>query len=327
MVRRVSLWLIHLSFVAVLVGAIVSALERATGYMEMKPGETTDIFIQYNQLTHSLPAAVRLDSVAVSRDSGSEGVKNYTCFLTVFPTPDGESISFGISTRDGLRVSLNSPATVGNCRIFVISLYGEGARLGVTIDSRGTIICFIGFILFALGAVMLLFRGGALSCSLLSIILAVSVLLAVMMREGLVFGQLPPILQSGWLPLHVSLVAAAYLIFIIIAITSAKSLIHNKQCSEILAVANRLLLPGVLLLGLGICVGSVWADISWGTYWSWDPKETWALITFVIYSLPIHRKIRFLSHRKTRAVYLILALLAVAMTWFGVNFLDSRHSY
>ena len=91
-----------------------------------------------------------------------------------------------------------------------------------------------------------------------------------------------------------------------------------------------LLYPGVWLLGLGIFTGAIWANVSWGSYWSWDPKETWALVTFLIYSLPLHNHV---FNKKDRGgnrnfhLYLLLALLSVGMTYFGVNYLDSMHAY
>ena len=94
-------------------------------------------------------------------------------------------------------------------------------------------------------------------------------------------------------------------------------------------LSRLLLYPAVFLLGLGIFVGAVWANVSWGRYWAWDPKEVWALITFMVYGLPFHthslarfRKPKFLH------IYLIVAFLTVLMTYFGVNFfLGGMHSY
>ena len=97
-----------------------------------------------------------------------------------------------------------------------------------------------------------------------------------------------------------------------------------------LSVFSRILLyPAVFLLAGGIFVGAVWAEVSWGTYWSWDPKETWALITMLIYALPLHEKSLcrfqrpFFFHG-----YCLIAFLSVLMTYFGVNYvLGGMHSY
>ena len=97
-----------------------------------------------------------------------------------------------------------------------------------------------------------------------------------------------------------------------------------------LTVLSRLMLyPAVFLLAAGIFLGAVWANVSWGRYWSWDPKETWALITLMVYAVPMHTA-SLPALRRPRAfhLYLICAFLTVLMTYFGVNyFLGGMHAY
>ena len=88
-----------------------------------------------------------------------------------------------------------------------------------------------------------------------------------------------------------------------------------------------LLYPALYLLGLGIVTGAVWANVSWGRYWAWDPKETWALVTFVIYAVPMHRTLKTLNRPVAFHFYMLFAFLAVLMTYFGVNALSSLHAY
>jgi ABC-type transport system involved in cytochrome c biogenesis permease subunit len=83
------------------------------------------------------------------------------------------------------------------------------------------------------------------------------------------------------------------------------------------------------LLAIGIITGSFWANLSWGSYWQWDPKEVWALITLLIYALPLHEDI-FPAFKKPHFyhLYLIIAFLSLLMTYFGVNyFFTGLHSY
>ena len=85
----------------------------------------------------------------------------------------------------------------------------------------------------------------------------------------------------------------------------------------------------MFLLTVGVFIGAIWANVSWGTYWSWDPKEVWALITLIIYALPLHRQSlpRF-GKPMFFHVYCIVAFLSVLITYFGVNFiLGGMHSY
>jgi ABC-type transport system involved in cytochrome c biogenesis permease subunit len=97
-----------------------------------------------------------------------------------------------------------------------------------------------------------------------------------------------------------------------------------------LSLVNRLLLyPALLLLTLGIFIGAVWANQSWGAYWSWDPKETWALITLFIYSFPLHNKsMAVFSRPGLFNLYCFIAFASVLMTYLGVNYLlGGMHSY
>jgi ABC-type transport system involved in cytochrome c biogenesis permease subunit len=82
-------------------------------------------------------------------------------------------------------------------------------------------------------------------------------------------------------------------------------------------------------LAIGIFIGAVWANVSWGTYWNWDPKETWALITMMVYAAPIHSN-SLQAFRKPRVyhIYMLFAFLSVLITYFGVNLLlGGMHSY
>ncbi|MBR3455396.1 MAG: cytochrome c biogenesis protein CcsA [Bacteroidaceae bacterium] len=99
---------------------------------------------------------------------------------------------------------------------------------------------------------------------------------------------------------------------------------------EQLTLLSRLLLyPAVFCLSIGIFLGAIWANVSWGSYWSWDPKEVWALITMMVYGVPFHdRLIRGLRRPALFHGYLVVAFLVVLMTYFGVNYLlGGMHSY
>ena len=85
----------------------------------------------------------------------------------------------------------------------------------------------------------------------------------------------------------------------------------------------------LLVAAIGIFMGAIWANVSWGTYWSWDSKETWALITFMLYAAAIHTEsLPALNRPRNYHLYLVLAFLSIIMTYFGVNyFLTGMHSY
>ena len=94
-------------------------------------------------------------------------------------------------------------------------------------------------------------------------------------------------------------------------------------------VERRLLRLAVFLLAAGIFLGAVWANVSWGSYWSWDPKESWALLTLLVYSIPLHSEsLPWFRSTRHYLLYSIFSLLCLLMTYFGVNYLlGGMHSY
>lgn len=146
-------------------------------------------------------------------------------------------------------------------------------------------------------------------------------------------GALMPVLGSPLLSVHVMLVMTSYVLFSLMSVLSAIGLcVRPVERKEELCRTNRILLvPAVFLLGAGIFVGAVWANQSWGRYWGWDPKETCALVTFLVYSLPVHwgsRRLACFRRPKVIHRYLLSAVLTVAFTYFGANYLiPGLHSY
>lgn len=145
--------------------------------------------------------------------------------------------------------------------------------------------------------------------------------------------QLMPVLQSPLLSVHVMVIMFSYALFGLTALIGLQGLIahHRKQEEkeqQLAAISQFLLYPAVALIAIGIFIGAIWANVSWGRYWSWDSKETWALITMLIYSAPLHADIKWLRKAQHMHFYMLLAFLSVLMTYFGVNyFLSGMHSY
>ena len=154
---------------------------------------------------------------------------------------------------------------------------------------------------------------------------------------------LGPVLQSYWLMSHVAIIMIGYVFFALCALTG----LFNLILMSLLSATNRvklqfrireftLLNEMAMILGLffmtaGTFLGAIWANVSWGRYWGWDPKETWALISIVVYALVLH--IRFIPLLKGKTTWCfnllsVVAILSVIMTWFGVNYyLSGLHSY
>ena len=159
-------------------------------------------------------------------------------------------------------------------------------------------------------------------------------LVAMMTGSGSQITPLMPVLQSPLLSVHVMTVMCAYALFALQMMLGVYALycslftIHYSL-ERVTALSQLLLYPAIFLLTIGIFLGAVWANVSWGNYWSWDPKESWALITLMVYAIPLHKaSIGAFNKPRFYHIYMISAFLAVLITYFGVNFiLGGMHSY
>lgn len=134
---------------------------------------------------------------------------------------------------------------------------------------------------------------------------------------------LMPALRSPWLYIHVPLCFLSYAFFSQAAILGIVFLLKNKDQLNI----SRLISLGFFFLTFGIITGSIWAFYAWGRYWAWDPKEVWALITWLYYAIFLHLKAIKVSKKK-EAYLAIIGFLLIVFTFIGVNFLlPSLHSY
>lgn len=169
--------------------------------------------------------------------------------------------------------------------------------------------------------------------------------------------NLMPVLQSPLLSIHVSVIMIAYCLLafvmmngitgIVLHISTLAKQRKSTQISEeinlkessqsavsssvqrLQIISQLLLYPAVFLLTIGIFIGAVWANISWGSYWQWDPKEVWALITMLVYAAALHTSsLTILRKPLAFHIYTVIAFLFVLFTYFGVNFvLGGMHSY
>lgn len=154
---------------------------------------------------------------------------------------------------------------------------------------------------------------------------------------------LVPVLQSYWLMSHVSIIMIGYVFFALCALTGLFNLVlmclvssANRvklqfRVRELTVLNEMAMILGLFFMTAGTFLGAIWANVSWGRYWGWDPKETWALISIVVYALVLHiRFIPVLKGKTTLCFNLlsVIAILSVLMTWFGVNYyLSGLHSY
>lgn len=190
------------------------------------------------------------------------------------------------------------------------------------------------------------------------IVASLATLVSAMGNANPAVTQLMPVLSSPLLSIHVSLMMLSYTVLAIIMVNGICGLVaslrhtsvsepvegsvfdHRSQVprqaqgassasAKMARMSEALMYPALFLLGSGIIAGSIWANVSWGCYWNWDPKETWALITFLIASLGVHRTRRpFLMSPRAYHIYTLILSASVLFTYFGVNYLlGGMHSY
>lgn len=190
------------------------------------------------------------------------------------------------------------------------------------------------------------------------IVASLATLVSAMGNANPAVTQLMPVLSSPLLSIHVSLMMLSYTVLAIIMVNGICGLVaslrhtsvsepvegtvfdHRSQVprqaqgassasAKMARMSEALMYPALFFLGSGIIAGSIWANVSWGCYWNWDPKETWALITFLIASLGVHRtRLPFLRSPRAYHIYSLILSASVLFTYFGVNYLlGGMHSY
>ena len=151
---------------------------------------------------------------------------------------------------------------------------------------------------------------------------------------------LVPALKSNWLIAHVATCFFGYAAFAVAFGMSIMYLVkaknpeksdgitgHIPKLGVLDELTHRMVLFGFLFLTVGIITGSVWANSAWGSYWSWDPKETWSLVTWLVYATLLHARLMRGWQGKQIAYLSIVGFSAVLFTYFGVNLLPGLHSY
>jgi ABC-type transport system involved in cytochrome c biogenesis permease subunit len=147
--------------------------------------------------------------------------------------------------------------------------------------------------------------------------------------------HLPPALQSAWFVPHVIVYILGYSLLAASAIIAVRYMFMPARldASEIAGKADNMVYAGFSMISLGLIFGALWAKVAWGDYWSWDPKETWALISWLVYLTYMHCRMRQkpVLKGKQALVFLILAFVILLIAWMGMKFLPaaegSVHTY
>ena len=321
--KRPSVMMLHLSFLIILLGALTTHITSRRGMTHLRQGEVTRTYwikdgIGMYTTTEEMPFYLALHKFEVLYDADGT-------------TPDDYVSHVVIATKDGEKqatISMNNIGRVKGYRIYQTSFDDDcmGSTFTISYDPWGTAITYAGYLLLAISMVWISisrrkkrstfrsalpldsiknFQYSTFLLALCGTAMASYMVIAICMRP------LVPVLRSPFLFVHVGTIMLSYILLVV-------SIIRRD-----------ILRPAVFLLATGIFLGAVWANVSWGTYWSWDPKESWALITLIVYSLPLHQESLpwFRSDRNYR-LYSLIALASLLMTYFGVNYLlGGLHSY
>jgi len=198
---------------------------------------------------------------------------------------------------------------------------------------------FVSWVTLLAGLILVKRSGYAMA--LTAVLAALSLLVAGMSNMNPEITNLVPVLKSPWLTIHVAVIMAGYGFLGLASIMGLMNVVlyalltpgNKKRLEEVIAqvttVNHMTLIIGLYFMTAGVFLGGVWANESWGRYWGWDPKETWALITVIVYAFVAHMH-RIPGMRGNYAYNLasFISYASVMMTYFGVNyFLGGMHSY
>ena len=331
---------LFLATTCILLGAFLTKTTGQHGKMKLEPNRpNSQFYIEKNgDITKvALPFTLILDHFEIETYPDSQKPKDYISHLQVQDggTTTETIISMNnILKRDGYRFYQSDYDDKGN------------SILDVAHDPWGIAVTYVGYVLLFVALVALVafpsLRGTkqsishqafrAITISWLSFLLILMVVLHVRMLTH----QLMPVLRSPLFSIHISTIVTAYALLISIAVVGIIAVVTRiakptdlTRLERLKGISTAMLYPAVALLAMGIFIGAVWANISWGNYWSWDPKEVWALITLLIYALPlIPNVLKSFQKPMFFHIYGIFAFLSVLITYFGVNLLlGGVHAY
>ncbi len=227
--------------------------------------------------------------------------------------------------------------------LFVAYTYGLGLRWYISGHAPWSngfeSMIYIGWVTLFAG--LLFSRGSKMTLAATTILTSIILMVAHLSWMDPEITNLVPVLKSYWLTIHVSVITASYgflalsmllgfinLLLMIFKNPSNKNRL-DEQIDKLTAINERTMTIGLYMLTIGTFLGGVWANESWGRYWGWDPKETWALVSVLVYSFIVHmRYIPALKSRFSFNVASLLGFFSILMTYFGVNYyLSGLHSY
>ena len=318
-------WLLHIALGIIVLGACVTHFFGEQGEVHLRADYAETVEIKHNKLT------LFLWDFQVVYDG--ETPVDYISEMRLL-----DRSRQTLTVEEGT-VRMNKPLKYHGWR-FCQSDYDSDERgvvLAYNYDPWGICITYIGYALLLLGMVGFFFQKHSRFRALMKkqhrwlmvgLGLAVVVLAIVMTRVVTPKPPLQPVLQTPLLGIHVSVIMLAYTLFAVIMVNGVLGLCLPQRRVRLMQLSQVLLYPAVFCLTAGIFIGAVWANLSWGRYWGWDPKETWALITMLVYAVLLHWPLLKCKSPVAYHLFAIVAFAFVLFTYFGVSYLlGGLHSY
>ena len=323
--KRMAVFVLHSAILLILLGALLTMLTGQHGRMKLEPNRPNSHFFikDKDEITkEALPFSLTLDRFEIEKyDNGKP--KDYVSYLKVC---DGET------TKD-IVISMNNILKYKHYRFYQSDYDEQGnSILDVARDPWGIGVTYTGYALLFIALTAILIERRKIYPAVTWSWIAVLIVLLVVLYIRMLTHPLMPVLRSPFFSIHISTIVTAYALLLGIMVVGIIALIKPKdrpRLERLKSLSTAMLYPAVALLAIGIFIGAVWANVSWGNYWSWDPKEVWALITLLVYAAPLHEK-GWKSFQKPLFfhIYGILAFLSVIITYFGVNLiLGGVHAY
>lgn len=292
---RFSVKLIHIALAVIAAGAIVTSLTGEKGQLHLrKNGE--------NEANIEIPFNIQLERFIVKYYENSKTPSDFSSSVIITDK----------SHEKQMDISMNHIGRYKGWRIYLADYDPDrrGAFFTLVHDPLGTGIVYTGFALLISALVCYASEKKSIwkvSCSHFgrkpklyasAAVIAFLILLTAAFLNK--YHQPLPILRTWLLPVHIVSIMTAYLLFLCCALIAGISFFMKDSADLLRHMSMSMLFPACFLLASGIIIGSLWANISWGGYWSWDPKETWALITLLVYIASFHpRLFKFLSNART----------------------------
>lgn len=337
--RRCATVLLHISFPIILAGALITHIWGKEGRVLLEPGKTVTQWVMEDGSQWDLPVPMTLQEFQIDRYPGSTAPSDYRSIITVGTGADASTLT----------ISMNNIGKIDGYRFYQADYVGDSSILMVVRDPWGVAITYLGYLLLLAGMLGFFFqkesglkravtrlsesgKGWRRYCYLYPAVLILALLaLFIIFRTGAYSkeAQMAPVLRSPLLFIHVTPIVLSYILFAALAVIGIIGLISKKASGRLMDLSLTILYPAVFLITFGTFLGAVWANISWGSYWAWDPKETWALITLLVYAAPLHGStLKAFQKPRFFHIYVFIAFLCVLITYFGVNLiLGGMHSY